>query len=65
MAKRDTYKYHFKIGGKVVHRGITNDLNRREGEHKNKFGSNGRITQVGRRTTREAGLKWERDGGKR
>ena len=31
MAKqRDTYKYHFKVGKKVVYRGVTNDLERRE-----------------------------------
>ena len=33
MAKRDTYKYEFKIGNKIVHKGITDDLPRREGEH--------------------------------
>ena len=31
---RDTYKYHFKKGNKIVHTGITNDLERREQEHK-------------------------------
>ena len=30
---RDTYKYHFKRGNKILHTGITNDLDRREGEH--------------------------------
>jgi hypothetical protein len=30
MKKRDTYTYDFKIGGKIVHRRITNDLDRRE-----------------------------------
>jgi len=46
VAKRDTYKYHFKIGNKIVHSGITNDLDRREMEHKQKW-SNGHIFQVG------------------
>ena len=32
MEVRDTYKYHLKRGGKIVHRGITNDLNRREAD---------------------------------
>ena len=32
---RDTYKYHFKVGNRIVHTGITNDIDRREGEHKN------------------------------
>lgn len=60
---RDTYKYHQKIGNKIVHRGITDDLDRREQEHRQKWpGSH--IAQVGRRTTRDAALGWERDGGK-
>lgn len=62
--ERDTSKYHLKEGKKVVHRGITNDLVRREAEHQEQFpGSH--IEQVGRKTTRDAGLKWEREGGKR
>lgn len=64
MPVRDTYKYQFKDGNNVLHRGITNDLERREGEHEQDFGR-GHITQVGRRTTRDAALEWERDGGKR
>jgi predicted GIY-YIG superfamily endonuclease len=32
-APRDTYKYHFKVGNKIVHGGITTDLERREKEH--------------------------------
>ena len=64
MVKRDTYKYHLKDGGKVVHRGITNNLDRREGEHQHKFPGTS-IEQVGRRVNRESALKWESDGGKR
>ncbi|MDN5211614.1 hypothetical protein QQ020_06115 [Fulvivirgaceae bacterium BMA12] len=64
MAQRDTYKYHFKQGNKIVHRGITNDLERREEEHQNNY-RNGHIVQIGNRTTREAALKWEREGGKK
>ncbi len=56
---RDTYKYHFKVGKKTVHTGITNDLARQEQEHKRKFGQSGRIMQVGRATTLDAALKWE------
>ncbi len=33
QAPRDTYKYHYWWRGKVVHRGITDDLGRREQEH--------------------------------
>lgn len=61
---RDTYKYHFKIGKKVVYRGITNDLKRRETEHKTRWGT-GKIEKIGRKTTRERALDWERGGGKR
>ena len=61
---RDTYKYHLKRGQQIVHRGITNDLDRREQEHKVKYPGT-KIIQVGRKTTRDAALEWERNGGKR
>ncbi len=57
---RFTYKYHFKLGHRIVHTGITNDLERRENEHRQKFGNDGRILLVGRATTKDAALKWER-----
>lgn len=57
---RDTYKYHFKLGNRIVHSGITNDLERREAEHRRQPGwEKGHILQVGRRTTREGALRWE------
>ena len=56
---RDTYKYLYKIGNKIVHGGITNDLERREQEHQQKW-SKGHMKQVGRRTTEEAARKWEK-----
>ena len=64
MAKltRDTYKYQFKVGNRVVHGGSTTDLDRREGEHQRDFGR-GHIRQVGRRTTGEAARQWERKKG--
>lgn len=63
---RDTYKYHFKMGNKIVHTGITNDLERREAEHQQERGwSGGHIKQVGYRTTRENALAWEREQLKR
>ncbi len=63
---RDTYKYNFKKGNKVVHTGITNDLDRREAEHQQKRGwGKGHIKQVGLRTTRDAALEWEREQGKK
>lgn len=64
MATRDTYKYHQKQGNKIVHRGITNNLARREREHRQTW-EGSQMMQVGRRTTREAALRWERNGGKR
>ena len=64
MAKRDTFKYHLKQGSKVVHRGITDSLERREREHQATWPGS-IIKQVGRRTSRNAALKWERLGGKR
>ena len=60
--KRDTYKYKFKIGNKVVHGGITEDLERREKEHQQKW-PNGHIKQIGRRTTEEAAQNWEKENG--
>ncbi len=62
---RDTYKYHFKKGNKIVHTGITNDIVRREAEHRDEPGqSKGHIKQVGFRTTRPAALEWEREQAK-
>lgn len=58
MSKRDHYKYHYKIGNKIVKSGITKDLERREEEHQQDR-PNGHIKQVGRKTTEEAALKWE------
>jgi len=59
MTNRDTYKYDFKIGQKIVHSGITNDLDRREGELEQKW-PGGHIAQVGRKTTEEAARGWEK-----
>jgi len=58
MSNRDKYKYHFKIGNKIVYSGITNDLDRRESEHQNDH-PKGHIRQVGRRTTENAARAWK------
>ncbi len=58
---RDTYKYHFKQGNKILHTGITNDPERREQEHQQTYGDDGHITKVGSATTIAAALKWERE----
>lgn len=57
-AKRNKYKYHYKVGPKIVHSGITDDLGRREQEHKGKW-PKGHIVQAGRRTTEDAAREWE------
>ena len=57
--KRNTHKYHFKRGNKILHTGITNDLERREQEHQSEIDPNGHITQVGNRTTRTGAKPWE------
>ena len=61
---RDTYKYHFKVGGGVVHRGVTTDLQHTETDLRRTW-PNGHIRQVGRRTTAREALRWERLGGRR
>lgn len=60
--RRNTYKYNFKIGKKIVHSGITDDLERREQEHQQKW-PKGHISQVGHRTTEEAAREWEEEKG--
>lgn len=59
MKKRDTYKYDFKRGNKIIHSGITNDLDRRERELSRRW-PGGHIVQVGRRTTKEVAFGWEK-----
>ncbi len=58
--RRNTYKYHFKIANRIVHSGITNDLERREQEHQQKW-AGGHIKQVGRKTTEDAARNWEEE----
>ena len=55
---RNTYKYVFNVGNKIVHGGITDDLERREQEHQQRW-PKGHIKRVGHRTTEEAARKWE------
>jgi len=62
QGRRNTYKYQFRNGRKVVHAGNTNDLERREAEHQQKY-PNGKISQVGRRAARDAALEWEKKRG--
>ena len=58
MAKRkprDTYRYTYSDG----YVGITNDPERRAGEH-SRAGRPGPMRVVGPRVTRESALRWER-----
>ncbi len=61
-APYDTYKYQLKVGNKIVHKGITNDLERRQQEHQQKW-PKGKIKQVGNKTTEKAARKWEEEQG--
>ena len=58
MAARNWQKYDFKVAQKIVHSGITTDLERREQEHQQRWPS-GHIVQVGRSTTEDAARDWE------
>lgn len=58
MIVRNTYKYDFKVRQKIVHSGITKDLERREIEHQQKW-PKGHIVQIGNKTTEEAAKEWE------
>lgn len=71
---RNTFKYYFKVGNVIVHGGITNDLARREREHRNSgkytlhnggrlYWSTGHIFKVGIAVTRSSSLSWERENG--
>ncbi|GAI92215.1 unnamed protein product [marine sediment metagenome] len=63
MTKRNWYTYEFKVGNKVVHKGITEDLERREGEHQANVNPKGHIKQVGHAKTEEGARQWEKDEG--
>ncbi len=54
-----TFKYRFKVGGRVVHYGITTDLKRRGREHRQRW-PDGVIQQVGRPTSHRDAWEWER-----
>ena len=59
MADRDTYKYRIKDGKRIVYYGTTNDLERREQEHRNDGMSFTSMEKVGRITTSAAAGAWE------
>ena len=59
MGARKVYRYHFKVGDRVVFSGFTIDLKRRESEHRRRW-PRGHIEQVGQATTRQDAWKWEK-----
>ena len=54
-----TYRYRFKVDGRVVYVGITTDLQRREREHQRRW-PGGVIEQVGQPTSHRVAWEWER-----
>ncbi len=60
---RNWYTYEFKRGNKILHEGITQDLERREGEHQANINSEGHIRQVGGPKTEDGARKWEEERG--
>lgn len=61
QAKRDTVNYNLKVGNKVVYKGTTNDLEKREAEHRRDGKEFTHIQQVGNKKTPEGADKVETD----
>lgn len=62
---RTAYRYHFKRGNKILHTGITNNLERKEFELQQEYGEGTHIKQVGLRTTVESAFHWKEEQRKR
>lgn len=56
------YNYYFKVGNKIVHGGMTEDLEQREKQHQQKW-PKGHIVKVGNAKTEEGARKWEEKKG--
>ena len=60
MSKARPYKkYAVVIGGKIIHSGITKDLETRKQEHKREW-PNATVKQVGGPVTEESAREWEK-----
>jgi len=59
MGKRPYKKYDVIVGSRIVHSGITTDLERRKQEHKGKW-PKATIRQVGSSVTEKSARKWEK-----
>jgi hypothetical protein len=56
--KRSFVGYDFTVGGKIAHSGITNDPDRREAEHQQRWPS-GKLKVVTGPMTEEGAREWE------
>lgn len=61
MTKRDTHNYYLDDDGKKVYIGITNDIERRRKEHRNKGKKFDKIVPVGPAVSRETAEKREEE----
>jgi predicted GIY-YIG superfamily endonuclease len=59
-AERDCRKYVLKKERKIVYAGITDDLKRREQEHRKSGKVFDNMEQIGRAVTEESAREWER-----
>ena len=59
MTTRDAYHYTYRVGGRIAHRGITNDPARREKEHQ-RAEPGGRLTVEGKAKPRSGARRAER-----
>lgn len=60
---RDWYTYQFKRGNTILHGGISQEPDRREGEHQRQIDPKGHIMIVGNAKTEDGARKWEKDNG--
>jgi predicted GIY-YIG superfamily endonuclease len=60
--KKGWYTYVYKVGNKIKHGGITQNLKEREKQHQQKWPS-GHIEQVGEPKTEGNARRWERRQG--
>lgn len=55
---RNYYRYHYLIGHRIRHSGVTKDPERREEEHQQRW-PGGHLRVVGPAVTKETALEWE------
>jgi hypothetical protein len=58
MSNRTWKKYDYKVGSKIRHSGITQDLEQREQAHQQRW-PGGHIVQVGHSVSKSSALEWE------